>query len=252
MPKRQTTRSRRPRASRTSGRSRQLVPTPGTEYQAPTVENRAALRIVRALRGPNHKYIVSNFNVLGGSPTPAVPIQTLLNGVGQGTSENARIGRLVKNLWLDIDLEFAVAANNTTTDSTVRFYIVVDNAANGAAFSKNLFLRDTGSVYPFSQRDRTNANAQRFVVLFDSKPFVLGNPRFAGVAGNFAIGCGQPATRCFSKHINLGFSTDYSLANNADITDISANSLYFFAVSDDSSSNIFITGGYTICLMDDS
>jgi len=251
MPKRQTSRSRKPRAARTSGRAR-VPANPTSEYQAKTPENFAALRVVRALRGPNTKYRNSTYNTITGNPTPAAPVFILLNGMSAGTQENSRIGRLVKNKWLDIDVEFAVGPNSTMLDASVRFFIVVDTACNGAVFSQNAFFVDATNVYPYSQRDRTNANAQRFCVLYDSKPFALGNPRYGGTAGQFCAGAGQPTVRIFSQHIPLNFSTDYSLANNGNITDIQSNSLYFLAVSDDTTNNVLATGSFTVCFNDDS
>jgi len=238
---------RKQRAQRTG------VPNPTTEYQAATRENRSALAMVKALKGPNNKYINTVYNAINTSPTLTNPIIVCLNAVAQGTSENTRIGRLCKNNWLDIDFEVYQAGNqNNAAPIDCRVLIVVETTALGSTISMSQFLVDNANFSPFSQRDRTNRNASRFVVLYDSKPFALGNPyRTNGTTTVVANGT-CPSSRPFSMHLPLNFSTDYSRGNAGTYADIETNSLWFVVLCDDTTSDINVLGSYTTCFTDDS
>jgi len=238
--------------NRRQGRkNRSSLPARGDEYRAPTDENRAALRITKAFKGPNHKYINSVYNAMSGFVSITAPFVQLLNGVAQGTSENTRIGRLTKNHWLDIDFSVNVGAAAVT--DVVRFYIVVETTALGSALAPAQFFVDATNFSPYSQRDRTNRNASRYCVLYDSKPFVLGGLSVAsGQTAPVVTGAGQPAERTFSMHLPLNFSTDYSRGNAGTVADIDTNSLYLLVVTDTSTgSQVGIGGGFTLCFADD-
>jgi len=243
------TKSRGQRRAKNAASSRSVPPAPQSEYRAHTAENISALRIVRALRGPNVKYINSTFNAINLSPDVGTPSTFLLNGVAQGTSENTRIGRLTRNLWLDLDLSAYSSAFAGAT--CMRFYVVVESTALGSALAAAQFFLDAANFSPTSQRDRTNRNASRYVVLYDSKSFGLGGISTAsGQTAPVTTGT-MPAERYFNLHLPLGFQTDYSRGNAGTITDIDSNSLYLVVVADSASTNCTITGGYTLCFRDD-
>jgi hypothetical protein len=240
---------------RRSGTSKRksTVSGPSTEYQAATAENRAALSMMKAMKGPNNKYINTVKNAIQStSITGATPYVQCLNGVSQGTGENSRIGRLCRLKWIDIDLDIY----NTSTTDTVnmfRLYLVVETTALGSLLNAAQFFVDGSNWSPLSQRDRTNRNASRYVVLWDSKPFTLGSPVVThGTTTVSVSGAGQPEERTFSMHIPLNFSTDYSRNNNGDITDIETNSLCIVAVCDQGSAAATLLGAYTLCFNDDS
>jgi len=245
----------RRRAGGRTGARKGFLPQPTSEYGARTVENRAALALTKAFKGPNNKYINSVYNAIGSQITSAIPATYLLNGVAQGTSENTRVGRLTRNRWLDIDLEFAALGalgyNNTVA---VRFYVVVETTALGSAIAPSQFFVDNATFTPLSQRDRTNRNASRYCVLYDSKPFVLGAPAQAsGVTAPFGTGLGQPTDKFFSMHLPLEFQTDYSRNNNGTVGDIETNSLYLVCVSDTATASaVVVNGAWTLCFNDDS
>jgi hypothetical protein len=231
------------------------VPRPTMEYRAATAENRAALNITRAFKGPNNKYIVSLFGAIGLVPTSAAPGLQCLNGVGQGTNENTRVGRLARMNWLDLDIACYLNTNaSITIPTSMRVYVVVETTALGSALAPSQFFVDAATFTPTSQRDRVNRNASRYVVLYDSGPFVLAPPPVAsGLAAPATFGAGLPCEKDFSLHIPLDFSTDYSRGNAGTIADIDTNSLYLMAVTDTATASAaFCAGAWTLCFTDDS
>jgi len=251
------TRSRRlsRRAPRNRKGAKSTLPRPTSEYRASTAENRAALSIAKAMKGPNNKYIVSLFGAIGLTPVAATPGLQCLNGVGQGTNENTRVGRLARMKWLDLDIACFVNSNAPTAEPTsMRFYIVVETTALGSALAPSQFFVDAATFTPTSQRDRVNRNASRYVVLYDSGPMVLAPPQVAsGLAAPAVFGAGQPCEKDFSLHIPLEFSTDYSRGNAGTVADIDTNSLYLMVVTDSTvASSAFCQGAWTLCFNDDS
>jgi len=222
-----------------------------------TAESRAALKIARSVGGPNNKYINSVYNgVTLAFATTTAPYIFLLNGVAQGTSENTRVGRLTKNRWLDLNLVMYANSNLTTNGqvAAMRFYIVVETTALGSAISASQFFLDSTTFTPTSQRDRTNRNPSRFVVLYDSKAHLLGgSSQASGQVAPVIPGAGQPMQRNFDIHLPLDFQTDYSRGNAGTVADIDSNSLYLVGVTDCASTScVYYYGGYTLCFNDDS
>jgi len=243
---------RRNRSGRSKNGSR--LPAAGSEYRANTRENRAALSMVKSMKGPNNKYINTVANAIALSPTLASPGLICLNAVTTGNTENTRIGRLVRHNWIDIDFT-VVQVPNTNNNDTILFraYIIVESTALGSQLAPAQFFVDNASFGPYSQRDRTNRNASRFVVLWDSGSKVLGNPyRTNGTTTTYVLGAGQPAEIPFNLHLPLGFYTDYSRGTAGTYADIETNSLWLMVVTDDSTADISVSGAYTTCFNDDS
>jgi len=228
------------------------LPRATAESTANTAENRTALAISRAFRGPNNKYINTTQAAISSSSTViTAPYVFTLNAVAQGTTENTRIGRLVKNRWLDLDLDIWTGPLNQTFG--VRVYIVAETTALGSALSPSQFFVDASNFSPYSQRDRTSRNASRYVVLWDSKPFPLGGAPVSTALGNVAVNGISPQERIISIHLPLKFSTDYSRGSAGTIADIDTNSLTLLVVTDNTSSGaLAVSGGYTLCFNDDS
>jgi hypothetical protein len=223
------------------------------QSSAPVAENRAALRIMRGLKGPNDKYIQTTLatGIAAGAPTLTAPTIQCLNVVAQGTSENTRIGRLCKMKWIDINVELTSTANGGT--QVVRWYLIVETSALGSNLAPSQFLLDNANFSPLSQRDRTNRDASRYCVIYDSKPCVIGGFPFAsGLTAPVSVGSGQPAERVWSLHLPLNFSTDYSRANGGTVADIDTNALSILILSDDGNSHVVATATWTIAFNDDS
>jgi hypothetical protein len=224
----------------------------GPEGSARTAENMAALKMVKSTKGPNNKYINGLYQAINLAPTLTAPGLFCLNAVGQGTSENTRIGRLAKMKWLDIDFVVEIAAAETGP-TNLRVFIVVETTALGSAFAPTQFFVDNTNFTPNSQRDRTNRNASRYVVLYDSRTFSLGGlPYTSGLTAPATTGV-LPSAKPFNLHLPLNFTTDYSRGNSGTITDIDTNSLYFVVLSDDGNANhSTCVGSFTLCFNDDS
>jgi len=241
------------RGSRRGRKNSRQTNARATSIQA-TVEapDRAALKIMRGLKGPNEKYIQTTLSngVAAGAPTLTGPIVQALNVVAQGTSENTRIGRLCKMKWIDINLQaFAVSSHNI---ETIRWYLIVETTALGSNLAPAQFLIDSANFSPISQRDRTNRNASRYVVIYDSGPQTLGGSAIAsGLTSPAVIGAGTPNERDWSLRIPLGFDTDYSRGNAGTIADIDTNALTLLVLSDDNVTNVTVNATWTIAFSDD-
>jgi len=178
----------------------------------------------------NDKYInpvVASVNTL----TAALPGLILLNGVAQGTSENARIGRLVthKRLTLDINMNYQGLYYQAIN---YRVYVFVETTALGSQIAPAQIFVDPATFLPWSQRDHTNRNSSRYLCLYDSGAHALAAPpRASGVAAPFGSS-GLPYLRNHHIDIPLNFQTDYSRGNAGTIADIDTNSLYCVVVND--------------------
>jgi len=209
--------------------------------------------MAKSFRGPNNKYINSTYTGINLSTTITAPGLLCLNAVAQGTSENSRIGRLARMKWLDIDFEIYQGSTNVPDFVTYRVYIVVETTALGSALAPAQFFVDNTNFTALSQRDRTNRNASRYVVLWDSKPKHLGTIPSSAAGTNAwspVVGCMQPGVSSYSLHLPLEFTSDYSRGNAGTISDIDTNSLYLLVVSD--TSGVTVGGGWTLCFQDDS
>lgn len=221
------------------------------ESNAATAENFSALRLMKSMKGPNNKYINAIQNSLqSSSVTITNPYVALLNGVVQGTTENTRIGRLTTNKWLDLDLDIYGTSSLVGQSSLIRAYVIAETTALGSALAPSQFFIDSTNFAPISQRDRTNRNASRYVVLWDSKPMNLGGLPAAGSTASTGI---SPAERVFSVHIPLNFQTDYSRGNAGTVADIDTNSIHLMVVTDNGTANaVVVYGAWTLCFNDDS
>jgi hypothetical protein len=225
-----------------------------TPQQMMVVEDRSALQIMKAFKGPNDKYIQTTISqgIAGGQPTLTTPTVACLNAVAQGTTENTRVGRLCKMKWIDLVVQ--IVSGNFLGRVAGRWYLVVETTALGSNLSPGQFLLDAANFDPLSQRDRTNRNASRYVVLYDSGMFALGGLTTAsGQTAPVVTGAGLPSERDWTLRIPLNFSTDYSRGNAGTIADIETNALSLLFLSDDSTAghqNVDAT--WTIAFNDDS
>jgi hypothetical protein len=208
---------------------------------------------MRGLRGPNDKYIQTTLSAgVNSSPTITAPIVALLNGVIQGTSENTRIGRLCRMKWIDFNLSLSGAYYAET--SRVRFYLIVETTALGSALSPSQFLLDAANFDPLSQRDRTNRDASRFCVIYDSKTHVIGGELApSGVTAPAVLGAGQPNERVWTLHLPLNFATDYSRGNAGTVADIDTNALSLLVLTDNvNGAHVACQATWTVAFNDDS
>jgi len=153
--------------------------------------------------------------------------------------------------WLDIDFQVEMVPNTSEANAAVRAFIIVETTALGSAFAPQQFFVDNATFPPIAQRDRTNRNASRYVVLWDSGIFGIGNPRYNnGTTTMVAAGGGLPSLKGFSQHIPLNFTTDYSRGNAGTYADIDTNSLWLVVTSDCSTTDLNVFGAWTTCFTD--
>jgi hypothetical protein len=199
--------------------------------QSTKPEEAAAWRLVRAMNGlPNDKYINPTSASLN-TMTAINPGIVLLNGVATGTTENTRIGRLVTHKRLKLDFQIFYSGLYYQAQS-YRAYVVVETTALGSQIAPSQLFVETTSFYPWTQRDFTNRNNSRYLVLHDTGPFALqALPRASGVAAPYGA-AGLPPVRNHTIDIPLNFQTDYARGTAGTIADIDTNSLYFVLVTD--------------------
>jgi hypothetical protein len=161
--------------------------------------------------GPEKKNIDTDMTMVNGISvgiaSPAWSISPLLNGVAEGTTPSTRIGRKItlKSIQLVWTARFPTAA---TGGCTLRFRIVYDKQANGAAPSAiSIFQAD--SYYA----PNNLGNADRYITVVDhiTDPMSVDGDR--DVSG-----------RIYKK---LGLDTMYTGATSG-ITSIGTGSMYLF------------------------
>lgn len=220
-----------------------------------TAPDRSAWRSVKSLSGANEKYIQTTLaqGVNAVNFTATNPINVCMNAVAQGTSENTRIGRLCKLKWLDLNIETWFTNVTSCQNTLVRIYVIVENTALGSALSPNQFFLDNTTWTPMSQRDRTNRNASRYVVLWDSGPYAMSNLGTATGTAPFSVAGVLPSDKCWSKRIPLNFDTDYSRGNAGTVADIDTNALSLIVVADTNTANeLYCNATWTVAFQDDS
>jgi hypothetical protein len=206
---------------------------------------------MKGLKGPNEKYIQTTLSggLSGVTFNLTTPVNVCLNNVAQGTSENARIGRLCRHKWMDLNVQLSAASDINTV--ALRMYVIVETTALGSSLAPNQFLLDNANFSPLSQRDRTNRNASRYVVLYDSGIVVIGGYTVAsGQVAPVMTGAGQPAERDWSMRIPLNFDTDYSRGNAGTIADIDSNAMSLLILSDDVANHATCSATWTVAFVD--
>lgn len=142
----------------------------------------------------------------------------LLNGAVPGTAFAERVGRLVQNLSLEINV-YSFATPATGTDQTHRFMIVQDLQPNGAALTiANVLTAATVQDFP-------NLYYQhRFKILLDRKIYL-----------NAAAETGTG--KLWSWRCKLPFVTQYNNGTAGTVADIATNSIYCLAIGDVAAGN---------------
>jgi len=190
----------------------------------------------------NPKWINPNAAILNTGIVNTGPHIQCLNAVGQGTSENTRIGAKLKMRRLVMDIELATSATaQQDTNCAYRIYIVVESSCLGSAIAPSQFLNDT-NPQPWSQRNYTSRNSHRFRVLYDSHICHIGalQSALASPFANLSI----PSSRSHHIDLNLGnMMTDYSRANAGTVADIDTNSIHLLIVTDGTIANTLVASG---------
>lgn len=157
---------------------------------------------------------ISNGNV---STTAQV---TLLNGLALGNTGSTRIGRKVR--FHTVEAKLVSQSDTTTAINFVRYAIVLDKQANGAAPA---FTDIYDAATPYALRNISNK--ERFFVLWDSGIKSLVGP----VTGTIATQ--QPtdsSARVDEVYKKWSFSTTFNAGNAGTVADIATNAIYFVAI----------------------
>lgn len=251
-----------PKRSNTSKGRKARSPRPATagggrpDQDRGTETSAQAWRMARALRGPSEKYIQGGtalYNANNQAITQTTPLIVCCNGVTTGSNENTRVGDRCRMKWIDLNLNLGMTT--TLSQAFVRAYLVCETSALGSLLSAAQFFLDAAIWTPFSQRDRTQRNASRFMVLWDSGPKQLGGqPVASGLAAPFAGGSMQPSQIGYAVHVPLDFVTDYSRGNAGNVTDIDTNSLCLIVCTDLVANNtVYVNvANYTVCFSDNT
>jgi len=166
----------------------------------------------------------------------------LLNGTVPGSNNNQRIGRRID--MKSIEFRMLVSNMELALMNGVRFAIVLDKQANGAAC---LITDIWQSGDPTSLRNISNK--ARFTVLWDSTLMtMIGNDaQSGGVSAQMTTTSKIP----FQFYKKIGINTQYNSGSAGTIGDIQTNALYFVAMCDCTEANkgtesIVIDGDFRI------
>lgn len=152
---------------------------------------------------------------LSSTAISTTPYLVLLNGLVPGTGDNQRLGRRIQ--MKSIELKAYTSADTTTTINIVRFAIVLDRQANGAAPA---FTDIYDAASPTALRNISNK--PRFKVLWDSGVIPI--------VGNITTPATGQELVTMEKYRKIDIPVQYNNGTAGDITDITTNSLYFVAV----------------------
>lgn len=156
---------------------------------------------------------------------------TLLNGLSLGNTASTRIGQKITMQSMEAAVRLKTTAA-TGVEQFVRFLIVLDRQANGAAPALTDILLAANWQSP-----RNLNNRKRFKILYD----------YRNCLGATAASTGTETSRMDKIYYKFKkpYIVDYNSSNFGDIRDISSNSLYFCTVgsaaADDTDSNLITT-----------
>lgn len=207
---------------------------PPSSSAAPYRRQRGVNYRIGGFLGKEVKYVdhlydaATSTTIQGSEADPATALA--LNATAQGDGENSRDGRHAQFSSLHIRgvLTWAANANATTPEvpGFVRLMVVLDTQTNGAQFSAEDVLEDTGDDDLDAVSLRNLQNTQRFKVLKDiylRRPTLVGS--FDGTSTDYAA-CNQPFAIDLSK---LSIKTTYS-GSTAVIGAIADNSVHVIAI----------------------
>ncbi len=184
-----------------------------------------AIKLMRRLMNVENKYL-DYATTLGVSSTSG---NNLINPLAQGTTALTRTGDTVKFDYMYYT--FVITINAAATASQVRLCIARDEQPNGALASPGSYMVSSTvtSMTNFQQETR-------FYTYLDEIVCVDG-------AG--------PQTLVYRGAKSLGFHTNYGLGNAGTVADISKNSLFLYAVSNEATNTVSVAV-YIRCLFVDN
>lgn len=152
---------------------------------------------------------VRSLTVVPAFGTTTASTGVLLNGLSQGTTATTRIGRRItmKSMYIQYQINLLPT---TTGSSPLRFLVVYDAQANGAAPAILDIVLTDELASPMNL-----GNSRRFKVLCDEVVPCI------GTAG--------PQSYMFKRYIKLGnLNTEFNSGNAGTIADITSGSIYVY------------------------
>lgn len=169
---------------------------------------------------PQLKYDVkSDTSISNGNVSNANPYYILLNAMTEGTAESNRIGNVVRNKYIDLTMQLF----NTADIKQYRLMMIClkNPAGSSSTLLSGLFSDSTPNTYTNYDKEDKNIKLN-YSILFDK--VVTRQAAITG-AGTFTQ---------FKRRFHLRNSkTNYELATNSDITDITRCAFYWVVINDD-------------------
>ncbi len=172
------------------------------------------IKLMKRLLNTENKY-VDYSTTLGVSSTSG---NNLVNPLAQGNSATTRLGDTVKYDFMQWN--FIVTINPAAVASQVRLCIVRDEQPNGALAAPGSYMAASTvqSMTQFQQETRFYTYVDEII----------------------AVDANGPQTLVFRGSKNLGFHSNYGLGNAGTVADISKNSLFLYAVSNEATNTVSV------------
>lgn len=200
-----------------------------------------------------HVDVLFNAIEMGSDSTSAA--YTLLNPLTIGNTNLTRIGDKASFTSIQIRATITAAAAAIASPVTWRIIVVRDMQPNGATPTPANLL-DTSVITALVHAPYNNDYTERFRVISDKKGVInpFRNRAWTDTAGsNVVTEVGRIGIK-YNLRWQLGFATNYGLANGGTIADISKNAVFFLAMSDQTLASDLgptITGGSRMYFKDD-
>lgn len=158
-------------------------------------------------------------------PIGGVVLAPSLNLIPEGTTESSRLGRKARVVSIHIKGAILLpgTANSTAALDRVRFIVLVDKQANGAAPIVTDYL-ETAQINSF----RNLSNSQRFTSLYDKTRVLHSN---AGAGADAATDIYPPMVSTLTINKKLNLPLEFSSTTGA-ITEIRSNNIVVMALSE--------------------
>lgn len=171
---------------------------------------------------PETKHIQLSSTSLTTSLLNSTPQVVVLNTCSQGSSETTRNGDKIRNKKIMLKVHFG-SASSLGSATMVQAMLIREKTTLGSALSPTQFF-DSSTPTPMTWlRNVTTRDPSRFIVLWDSKPKVLGAVQAANATNN--INQADPNLICCEIEMPLNFVTDLSRGNAGTVSDIDTDGL---------------------------
>lgn len=180
---------------------------------------------------------LKNFDVLSTLAPTTTGTFSCLNAMAQGTTKITRVANMISATSVQLRGRITVDAA-ATFSPIVRIVIFWDQQANAGAPTTAL-LFDAGVITPLVSSPYNHDNSKRFKILYDKRFVVEGQPALTSLN-----------SKLMEKYIKLSRNTKYNTTGGATFADITTNSLWLFAVSNDATNSPAVVIGSRLYFKD--